>query len=108
MGLYQSEVGRHFKVSKDCVTNWENGRNEPMIIYYPRIIDFLGYDPFILDGKSTLGRQMTAYRITNGLSTKKFAKLIGISQYAVLAAEANRCVPRRKTLIKILEVIKGS
>lgn len=108
LGLYQSEVGRQFKVSKDCVTNWENGRNEPMISYYPRIIDFLGYNPFIQDGKSTLGKQMTAYRIANGLGTKGFAKLIGISQYAVLAVEANRCVPRRKTLLKILEVINGS
>jgi len=64
LGIYQSEVGRHFGVSKDCITNWENGRSVPQISHYPKIISFLGYNSF-KNGEKTLGEKTFAYRCAN-------------------------------------------
>jgi len=105
LGIYQSEVGWHFGVSKDCITNWENGRNVPQIRHYPKIISFLGYNPF-KNGEKTLGEKIFAFRCANGMSAKKFAKLIGVGEYAVLALEANRGVPRNGTLTKVNQIIE--
>ncbi len=40
--LFQSDVARIFEVSTDCVTYWENKRSLPQVVYYPKIIAFLG------------------------------------------------------------------
>lgn len=105
LGLSQSKLGRIFRISKDCVTNWENGRNAPLISYYPRIISFLGYNPF-LDDKSTLGNAIFAYRCENGLSAKSLGAAIGIGGCTVLAIEQNRCIPLKDTLRKISAIIR--
>jgi len=39
------------------------------------------------------------------MSAKKFAKLIGVGEYDVLALEANRGVPRNGTLTKVNQII---
>jgi DNA-binding XRE family transcriptional regulator len=100
LGWSQGKLGRIFHISKDGVTNWENGKNAPLISYYPRIISFLGYNPF-LDDKSTLGNAIFAYRCENGLSAKNLGAAIGIGGCTVLTIEQNRCIPVKNTLRKI-------
>lgn len=75
--LYQSDVARLFNVSSDCITYWENNRSEPQVQYYPHIIKFLGYFPFELDPSTFVGK-IKAYRYFNGLSQKRFAKLMNV------------------------------
>lgn len=105
LGLSQSKLGRIFSVSKDCVTNWENGRNTPHISFYPRIISFLEYNPFLGD-KTTLGNAIFAYRCENGMSAKSLGAAIGIRGCTVLAIEQNRCIPLKDTLRKIGSIIQ--
>jgi ribosome-binding protein aMBF1 (putative translation factor) len=104
-GLSQSKLGQIFTVSKDCVTNWENGRNTPQIGFYPRIISFLGYYPFLGD-KSTLGNAIFAYRCEKGISAKSLGTAIGIGGCTVLAIEQYRCIPQKDTLRKIGAIIQ--
>jgi len=46
---FQSDVAKIFGVSTDCVTYWENNRSAPQIIFYPKIMEFLGYSPLDFD-----------------------------------------------------------
>ena len=55
------------------MTNWENGKNKPLISYYPRIFSLSGYDPF-KTAQDKFGDRVCAYRCTNGMSAKKFWK----------------------------------
>jgi len=58
---FQSDVAKIFGVSTDCVTYWENNRSTPQLIFYPKIMEFLGYSPLDFD-KTTLSGRIKAYR----------------------------------------------
>jgi DNA-binding XRE family transcriptional regulator len=45
LGLRQKEAAPHLGVNEWTVRNWEKGGREPAIRLWPRIIEFLGYDP---------------------------------------------------------------
>jgi len=105
LSLSQSKLGRIFNVSKDCVNNWENGKNTPLISFYPRIISFIGYNPFLVENPS-LGNAIFAYRCEHGVSAKKLGIAIGIAGCTVLAIERNKCTPDEETLLKIKAIIK--
>ena len=46
LGLLQKEVAGIIGVTTDTITNWEKGRNRPMLSHYLKICKFLGYSPF--------------------------------------------------------------
>jgi len=99
--LFQSDVAKIFDVCEDSITGWENGRSVPQIQYYPKLIDFLGYNPFPVETE-TLGGRIKKYRIEYGLSHKKLGERIGVDASTVGAWEDNEHVP----LAKFLRVIK--
>lgn len=132
LGLCQSDIAKLFKVSKDCIYLWESNRNSPQTIFYPRIIEFLGYFPFDLDISTSMG-SIKAYRYLNGLSQKRFAKMMNVDpktvnsweiglrilskinklQFSLLLETSelmkNQGYPSRKELIRSLEIdVKGS
>jgi len=41
----QQELADRFGVHRGFIQNWERGMTEPAVVYIPRIIEFLGYDP---------------------------------------------------------------
>lgn len=98
--LLQKDVALLFKVGEDCITNWENGRAIPQIQFYPYIISFLGFNPFISD-TSTLGGKIKQYRYEHGLSHKALGKLLNVDATTVGAWEAEECNPHSETLKKI-------
>jgi len=95
-GLFQKEVAVLLHVSEDTVTYWENGRAVPMINHYPRIVSFLGYNPFFNTSESFSDR-IIAYRMAKGLSCKKFAKLIGVDAATVSSWQTGRTIPQIST-----------
>lgn len=102
--LLQADVANMFAVCEDSITGWENGRSEPQIQYYPKIIQFLGYNPFPVNTE-TLGGRIHKYRIEHGLSHKKFGKLIGIDASTIRSWEDNHTTPGHINLRKIKEFI---
>lgn len=44
--LTQREVAERIRVNKATVQFWENNRVEPSLSLIPKIIEFLGYDPY--------------------------------------------------------------
>lgn len=76
-----------------------------MIGMWPRIIDFLGYDP---DGEpQTLRKQIVAYRRRQGLSRKHMAIMLGVDEGTMSRWERGSSAPRRwrlKALRKVLSL----
>ena len=102
MRLLQKDIAKIFCVSEDCITLWENNRNEPQIRYYPQIIKFLGYFPFEVDLTTFKGR-IIAFRYINGLGQKQFAKLMKINPRTVLQWEkGNGNGPKRSKMEQFL------
>lgn len=46
LGLSQLILAQQLNVRVNAVVNWEHSRSIPDICRLPRIIEFLGYDPF--------------------------------------------------------------
>jgi DNA-binding XRE family transcriptional regulator len=46
LGVSQAELAQKVGVQTETVANWEHSRSIPDICRLPRIIEFLGYDPF--------------------------------------------------------------
>jgi len=104
LGMLQKDVANVIGVCEDSITLWENNRNEPSIIYYPKIIQFLGYVPFEVDS-STLGGQIKLYRYQNGLSQEELALKLEVNESTVFHYENNKHKPSSKTLRKFKSII---
>jgi DNA-binding transcriptional regulator YiaG len=96
-GLFQKEVAEIFNVSEDSITYWENGRSVPRVQYYPGIIAFLGYYPFIHETESMAGK-LKQVRYCTGLNIVKCAEILAIDIATVKRCEAGR--PIRNGAIK--------
>ena len=104
LGLLQKDVANVIGVCEVSITLWENNRNEPSIIYCPKIIQFLGYVPFEVD-TSTLGGQIKLYRYVHGLSQEELAIKLKVNESTIFHYEKNKHKPSSKTLKKIKGLI---
>ncbi len=52
LGISQAELAQKIGIHAGTIANWEHSRLIPDICHLPRIIEFLGYDPFE-SGKKT-------------------------------------------------------
>jgi len=77
LGLLQKDVAKILGVSQDTIYNWENNRTSPGFRSIPKIIKFLGYIPYDIQGLSP-GEEFRLLRRTLGLSQEKLAKKLGI------------------------------
>ena len=106
LGLLQSDVAKMFGVCVDTITNWENKRGRPQIIFYPRIIKFLGYLPIKID-TTTLAGKVKEYRYLNGLTQQQLAYQLGIDESTIFHYENGKHTPTTKMAKKIKSLIKG-
>ena len=102
--LTQREVASIIGVSEDCITYWENRRSTPQIQFFPRIIDFLGYNPFVAE-TATVGERIKKYRVENGLSIKKLARKLSVEERTIAGWERNQVAPTQQQHILIKELI---
>jgi transcriptional regulator with XRE-family HTH domain len=77
--LTQRELAGRLGVIKDTIRFWEKNQAEPSLVKIPKIVEFLGYDPFEKETES-LGARIREYRRVHGLSQKKLAEQLGIDQ----------------------------
>jgi len=102
--LSQAVVARIIKVSEDTITYWENSRAEPRISLIPRVIAFLGYNPYEIDA-STLGGKIKQFRYTKGLSIKNFSKLVSVDPLIVKACENDELTPTSVSYQKLIDYL---
>ena len=101
--MLQKEVADFIGVTEDCVTMWENNRSKPMVKYYPKIIEFLGYFPFEID-ISCLAGKIKYYRYIKGFSQEDLAENLGVNESTVFHYEKGSHKPKGR-LLHILTLI---
>jgi len=88
-------------VGEHTIVNWERGRSTPPDAHYPKIIAFLGYEPW--SEPLTQGERLRAQRLRRGLSIKRAALYLGI--YESTFAEWER--DARKPLGRLSAICDG-
>ena len=89
-------VAEQIGVDVTTITNWESNRTAPAIRYFPRVIRFLGYNPFP-PGQS-LPEKLTTARKALGLSRRKLAQRLGVDESTLAGWETGRHRPMRKSM----------
>jgi transcriptional regulator with XRE-family HTH domain len=99
LGLFQKDVAQRLGISLDTLLTWETNKKEPSVRYLPKIIKFLGYDPF--PEPCTLGGRLLAVRRRLGLSQEEMAKALRLDEGTVRLIEVGHRRPSPDTLLKI-------
>ena len=102
--LTQKEVAERIGVDKTTIQFWEKNRVKPSLAQIPKIIEFLGRDPFEAKAES-LGDKIKTYRRIHGFSQKKLAHLVGIDPSTVGAWEKGKNRPVKENLKKLLLIL---
>jgi transcriptional regulator with XRE-family HTH domain len=98
LGLRQEESAVKLNVSCKALSDWETGRIFPSLTMQPRIVEYLGYDPFVVlpvgtpkgnetqgvaflssDSRTTTGQQIRGWRIGLKKTGKQMAAEMGVS-----------------------------
>ena len=76
--LRQIDVASKLGVDSFTLVNWEKGATNPMVRFYPAIMDFLGYCP--VRYPQNLGERIWLHRTHQGLTILEFANIIGVDE----------------------------
>jgi transcriptional regulator with XRE-family HTH domain len=100
--LTKRQLSLKLNVSDLTIYLWEKNRVGPSLAQIPRIIEFLGRDPF--EKKTENLRDMIReYRRVQGLSQKKLAKLLKINESTIGNWEKDENLPLKRNLQKLLD-----
>jgi transcriptional regulator with XRE-family HTH domain len=94
LGLRQSDVADRIGVWTSTVNYWEKNRFNPEVQYVPKVVAFLGYDPFELPPAS-FPLQLKAARIAAGLTRRQLATRLGVHPGTVAEWERGTAAPIR-------------
>jgi len=94
LGLRQSDVAHRIGVGTQTVNYWEKAHFDPEPQYVPKIIAFLGYDPF---GPPAAGfpARLKAARIAAGLTRRQLAAQLRVHPGTVADWERAQARPVR-------------
>lgn len=92
LGLRQSDVADRISVWTSTVNYWENNHFNPAVRYVPKIVAFLGYDPFGPPPDAFPG-QLKAARIVAGLTRRQLAGRLSIHPATVAKWERGEASP---------------
>lgn len=105
LGLWQKQVAEQIGVDETTLYNWEKQRTVPKLPYIPKIIAFLGYNPF--PPASSLPEKIKNYRRVLGLTQGKMAEMIRIDKSTLAGCEAGKIQPTERTLRLIEESLES-
>ena len=104
LGLLQRQVAQLIGVSEATIWNWERHESSPQIHVLPRVIKFLGYDPF--PPSESLAEKLVMSRKAIGITQREMANRLGIDPTTLGRLERGK--PRRlfsKTSRKLAAVL---
>ncbi len=78
-GLFLEQLAARLGVTESTVINWEKGHNRLALHLRPRVIEFLGHDPYPPVAE-TVGQKMRAKRQVLGLSIEQMARRVGVDE----------------------------
>jgi transcriptional regulator with XRE-family HTH domain len=98
--LTKRQLSLNLNVSDITIYLWEKNRVDPALAQIPKIIEFLGRDPFEKEAEN-LGDRIREYRRVHGLTQKKLAEQLGIDQTTLAGWEKEEHRATKKLLDKI-------
>jgi DNA-binding XRE family transcriptional regulator len=112
--VFQAEAARQLEVSTVTLSKWECDKLYPIWPYWPRIVKYLGHDPFdnpalgkpksnesrdvaslLGQPKESLGHRLIARRMELMKSRAELAKQLGVSEKTLRGWEVNRRKPSK-------------
>ena len=106
MKLTKRQLSLRLNVSDVTIYLWEKNRVDPSLAQIPKIIEFLGRDPFEIETEN-LGDGIREYRRVHGLTQKKLAKQLGVDQTTLAGWERREHKPTKKLAEKIIIFIRN-
>lgn len=122
--IFQAEAARRLKVSARTLSLWECDRLYPAWAYWPRIVVYLGYDPFtdsslgrpkgnesldvaFLTSKpaATMGQKLLKFRLEMRKTRKQLATELGIDRKTLWNWESGRRMPCQSISEKITSLM---
>jgi len=102
--LTKRQLSLNLNVSDVTVYLWEKNKVQPSLAQIPKIIEFLGRDPFEKETKN-LAEKLKEYRRVNGLSQKELAAQLGIDPTTLAGWEREAYRPSKRLFEKLDEVL---
>jgi len=99
--LTKVQLSVNLNVSDVTIYLWERNKVRPSLAQIPKIIEFLGRDPFEKRAEN-LGDKLREYRRIHGLSQNKLAERLGIDETTVAGWEKGKHQPRTTFLESVL------
>ena len=100
MKLTKRQLSLNLNVSDITIYLWERNKVRPSLAQIPKIIEFLGRDPFAKEAEN-LGDRIREYRRVHGLTQKKLASLLGTDQTTLAGWERGKHKPSKKLIDKL-------
>lgn len=104
LNLFQKDVAKMIGVTDCTIYNWENNYSSPKIMFIPKILSFLGYNPEQSRG-SSFGDRIIEYRFVSGLSQRKLAEMLSVDQSTLRRWENNTGKPNRESLTNLKAIL---
>ena len=98
--LTKRQLSLKLNVSDVTIYLWEKNRVKPSLAQVPKIIEFLGRDPFEKETEN-FGDKIREYRRVHGLTQKNLACLIGIDPSTICSWERGEHHPTNELLNRL-------
>jgi len=105
LGWSQPRLAKFLKVTKGTLQTWESGYRAPVVKYWPRIIEFLGYDP--IPREEGIPGMLLQWRRRAGLTIKRAAAVIGVQPGTWRNWELSKTVPVPDSRRRIHTLLAG-
>ena len=102
--LTKVQFSLNFHVDDTTIYLWERNKVRPSLAQIPKIIEFLGRDPFEKNAEN-LADKIKEYRRVRGLSQKKLAEQIGVDQSTLQGWERGEHRPTDAYVEKVKSVL---
>jgi len=94
LGLFQKQVADRIGVDESTVFNWESNETSPQIHHIPRVVQFLGYDPF--PTPETHADKLRKIRRRLGLNQRAMAERLGVDPTTLGRWERGEGLPSKR------------
>jgi len=102
--LTKRQLSINLNVSDITIYLWERNKVQPSLAQIPKIIEFLGHDPFEKE-TDNLGEKIREYRRIHGLTQKKLAKHLEVDETTVAGWEKWEYWPNKKLFERVSQLL---
>jgi len=99
-GLTQKQLCTQLGCGHLSLGQWELNQHQPSIRHIPKIVEFLGFDPF--PEPTDPVAKLRKIRMLNGWNYKKTATMVGVDPCSLTAWERGEHHPTKDSLVKIM------